>query len=86
MGKVTTICFSSRDAWFYSNDHLPYHFHLAKPGKWEIRVYFLKSFENMFEIKYGKGPSGREKKTIFRMVDPVRENLLREWEGKVSCM
>jgi hypothetical protein len=72
------------DAWFNSNDHLPPHFHLEKRGKWEIRVYFLLSGKKMFDVKWGKGPTGSEKNFIEKKLQSVRSKLLEEWSVKVS--
>jgi hypothetical protein len=53
--------------WFNSNDHLPPHFHASKLGEWEIRIYFLRCSEGRFDfdLKWGKGPTGKLQKRTF---------------------
>ncbi|NCR39243.1 MAG: DUF4160 domain-containing protein [Microcystis aeruginosa W13-11] len=41
MGKVESFNLDGLDLFFNSHDHLPPHFHVRKPGQWEIRVFFL---------------------------------------------
>lgn len=94
MGRVSTVRFSGLDARFYSNDHLPPHFHLEKDGEWEVKVRFLFDHEDdIFEIVYGKGPNKKQRTQILKAIrqksenkdEPsVREKLLKEWEQKVS--
>jgi hypothetical protein len=94
MGRVSTVKFSGLDARFYSNDHLPPHFHLEKDGEWEVKVKFLFDHKNdVFELVYGKGPTEKQKKQILQTIRKknknkdelsVREKLLKEWEEKVS--
>lgn len=94
MGRVDTVKFSGLKARFYSNDHLPPHFHLEKDGEWEVRVKFLFDREDdVFEICYGDGPNKKQRKLILQAIrqksvsedgPSAREQLLKEWEKKVS--
>ncbi|MBA2663238.1 MAG: DUF4160 domain-containing protein [Bradymonadaceae bacterium] len=38
MGKVDSFAIPGLELLFYSSDHPPPHFHVRKPGEWEIRV------------------------------------------------
>lgn len=67
---------------FYSNDHLPQHFHAEKPGEWEVRVFFLRPVDAMVEIKWGK-PHARVVRALCGEAEGNRMRLLAEWEQKV---
>lgn len=69
---------------FYSNDHMPPHFHAEKPGRWEIRVRFLRTRSQMIEFITKNKPRASELKELKRLVEVHRVALLAEWEAKVS--
>ncbi|MBN1961554.1 MAG: DUF4160 domain-containing protein [Deltaproteobacteria bacterium] len=71
-------------AWFNSNDHEPPHFHLERPGEWEVRLFFLQAKKIMIKECWGSGPSGQLKRTILAKIETNRILLLREWEKKVA--
>lgn len=69
--------------WFYSDDHLPAHFHASAPGEWEARVFFLlepPQMELVFAIK--RVPGGIRRR-LLTLAKEHRESLLREWSEKV---
>jgi len=70
------------DAWFNSQDHEPPHFHLRKPGEFELRVFFLKG--DMFELKWGDMPKAKVLKLLGQQVRSKRVELLIEWSKKVQ--
>jgi hypothetical protein len=67
--------------WFNSADHAPPHFHLAQPGRCELRVYFLRA--DMFELKWGRMPAAHKLRAVAALVSRRRAALLREWSQKV---
>jgi hypothetical protein len=86
MGNVESISIDGCRLWFHSSDHLPPHFHCKKVSEWEIRVYFLTCSEKGgldYDIKWGKEPDGKLKRTLNEMVVKHRQELLLEWEEKV---
>ena len=89
MGKVDCIKLAGLELWFNSLNHGPPHFHVRKPGEWEVRVFFLSctdkdlNFEVKFQFKKS-ALSGKEKTLILREVLTHRDALLQEWEQKVS--
>ncbi|MFM7189245.1 MAG: DUF4160 domain-containing protein [Microcystaceae cyanobacterium] len=87
MSKLRTFALEGLDLFFNSHDHLPPHFHVRKPGHWEIRVFFLVSDQHRlaFNIKWpaNKGPSSQEEREILKQVLKHRAALLQEWEQKV---
>ena len=85
VGKVDAFAMEGCALWFNSNDHLPPHFHVEKSGAWELRVFFLRDGDDMFDLAWGKsGPSGKLKKQIEKRVDAHRDALLEEWEAKTE--
>ncbi len=86
MGKVDAFQLDGLVLLFYSNDHLPPHFHVIKRGSWEIRVYLLATTQQelSFDLKWGAGPSGRDQQRLRVAVDAHRAALLAEWEAKVE--
>ncbi len=88
MGKVESFKLEGLDLFFNSNDHMPPHIHVRKPGAWEIRVYFLlcrKEKGLVFDIKYPLNAqvSSKEENRILKLVLENRSKLLMEWERKV---
>jgi hypothetical protein len=84
VGKVECFSLSGFDIWFNSDDHRPPHFHVATTS-WEVRVRFLRHRDEMIEQCWGRtGPTGKEKKRITQAAEEHREELLQEWEAKVS--
>ena len=87
MAKLECFTIDGIDLWFYSNDHLPPHFHAKRKGHWEVRVDFLESTTaRMFSVVWpkGKGVPRAYTKLIEAMVAAHRADLLREWEEKVQ--
>jgi len=88
MGKVDCFSLPSIDLVFYSNDHLPAHFH-ARSRTWEIKVFIETTTESALDygIKWSllrsKKPSAKSLKAIAAMVCEHRVQLLEEWERKV---
>ncbi len=88
MGKVTVIAILGLDLWFNSSDHLPPHFHAAKAGHWEIRVYLLTTTLGALDWKFKwqkskSGPTTKELQDLRTAVCANRVKLLAEWESKV---
>jgi hypothetical protein len=69
---------------FYSNDHMPPHFHAEKPGQWEVRVRFRRDLSEMIEFITKKRPRASELKELKRLAEMHRIALLAEWDAKVS--
>jgi len=82
--KLECLALEGLEAWFNSNDHLPPHFHVEKPGEWEVRVFFLQSAENMIEVKWGRELRAKEMRAITDGAATMRAELLREWSAKVA--
>ncbi len=73
---------------FYSNDHDPPHFHVKRRGEWELRIFFLECTEDHLaseEVfsKRGCSMGAKHRRTLCRLIDGHRGELLREWERKV---
>ena len=85
LGKVESFAIGGLDLWFNSHDHGPPHFHVRRPGEWEIRVYFLSGTENAldFDMKWGREPSRTYIRTFTHHVVTKRAALLEEWEQEV---
>jgi hypothetical protein len=85
MAVIKAFSIAGMKLWFYSNDHEPPHFHAKRNGEWEIRVKFLESDEEMFELvsrKTAKATvSTQDTKMLQEMVNEHRPALLREWEN-----
>jgi hypothetical protein len=87
MGKVDAFEIAGLDVRFNSLDHLPRHFHVIKPGKWEIRVAFLECTQQnlAYVVKWHVAiPSGRDLKRILAEVLEHRVQLDEEWSKKVA--
>jgi hypothetical protein len=69
---------------FYSNDHMPPHFHAEKPEHWEVRVRFRRDPSEMIEFITKKRPRASELKELKRLAELHRIALLAEWDAKVS--
>ncbi len=83
MGKVDCFQWAGLELWFNSRDHLPPHFHAERADKWEVRVRFRRSRDEMIEAVYGPGPQGKERARLLDHAERFRDALLREWEAKV---
>jgi hypothetical protein len=84
--KVTSFQLAGLDLWFYSNDHVPEHFHAEKPGEWGVRVFFLRDPGEMIEVMYStkpRRPSKADLKVLKASAEQHRVGLLEEWEAKV---
>jgi hypothetical protein len=89
MAKLTSFATAGLEMFFISLDHLPPHFHVHKPGEWEIRVFFLECTEDhlSFEVKWPptfQRPPGKVGKNLLKLVLQHRGALLEEWEIKVG--
>ena len=84
MPKVECFKLPGLTCWFWSNDHDPPHFHAKKEGTWEIRVKFTEDEPQMFELVWGDEPSGKVLRELKKAVREYRDDLLAEWEAKVS--
>ena len=88
MGKVECFSLSNLKLVFYSNDHLPAHFHVIA-GNWEIKVYIETTTRSSlhYSIKWSrlrrKTPSAKSLRAIAAKVCDHRLQLLAEWERKV---
>ena len=79
MGKLVSFTMPGYEIWFWSDDHDPPHFHVKRRGEWELKVSFLKSRDEMFELKWAKKtPKASVLKEIFEKVKENRELLLLE--------
>lgn len=94
MPKLETFKVEGLILKFNSQDHMPQHIHVLKPGgKWEIRVYFMTCTEDFLHYVYKKPPdppdsfdgiSKSERKELLDKVLQNRAELLAEWERKVA--
>ena len=84
MPKVDAFSVAGLVLRFYSNDHMPPHFHAEKPGRWEAKVRFRRGPVEMIEIITKKKPMASELKELKRLAELHRIALLAEWEAKVS--
>jgi hypothetical protein len=86
MAKLECFAIPGVELWFFSQDHLPPHFHAKRRGQWEVRVFFLEgSRGKMFEvvwIKVKEVPKG-DLKLLEENVSGKRVEILGEWERKV---
>ena len=89
MARVECITIAGMDVFFNSNDHGPPHFHVRKPDRWEVRIYFRSctSKKLSYSVKFAlrsKGPTGRERTAILNAVRDNLAALTMEWEQKVQ--
>jgi Domain of unknown function (DUF4160) len=85
MAKLECFTIGGIELWFFSNDHLPPHFHAKRKGQWEVRVYFLESTTSeMFNVVWGKEVPRADTKLLEEMVFTYRVEILEEWEAKVQ--
>ena len=89
MAKVGAFSVDGLELFFYSNDHIPPHFHVVKPGEWEIRVNFMRSTAESLEYsevwsKKSRTLKSKERKELREKIVAHRADLLREWEKKVD--
>lgn len=84
MGKLDAFGIAGCTCVFHSNDHPPPHFHVKRPGEWDMRVYFLEDpprCEMKFEIKKIPGTLRRE---VQQLAEIHRKALFEEWNAKVQ--
>lgn len=83
---MTAFRLAGLELYFFSNDHLPPHFHAEKAGEWEVRVMFMRDPDEMIEVvvsfKANK-PSKGHLKDLKAKAEKNRVALLQEWEDKV---
>ncbi len=89
MPRVDAFSIKGIELLFYSADHDPAHFHVRKPGDWEIKVNILATTDDQlaFTFKWprnGATVSGRLQKELRTQTVAHREALLKEWESKVN--
>jgi hypothetical protein len=84
--KVDAFAIDGLDIRFHSNDHLPPHLHVTKPGEWSIRVFVLESSHDAptFDFVFGRRIPGPVMKALGKAISEHRQALLREWEEKVQ--
>lgn len=89
MGRVECFEIAGLDMRFPANDHLPYHFHVTKPGEWMIKVIIKRCsrkhglYFDMVWSRTGRGPTPAEIDALLDNVVRHKRRLLREWERKV---
>jgi Domain of unknown function (DUF4160) len=89
LGRIEEFSFQELRAFFRSNDHRPPHFHVKKPGRWEIGVCILTSSKNRldYSFKFPKNISvtltSQEEKAILGFITSNREKLLLDWQTQV---
>lgn len=86
MPKLKAFRLAGLELWFYSQDHLPPHFHVERGGEWQVRVYFMRVPEKMVDVVYSfraRRPSKADLKTLKQKAHQHRMRLLAEWEEKV---
>jgi Domain of unknown function (DUF4160) len=87
MAKIECFAVAGIETWFFSNGHLPPHFHAKRKGQWEIRVHFLESSASeMFHVVWRKGEEipRIDTKLLEEKVAAHRAEILEEWERKVQ--
>jgi Domain of unknown function (DUF4160) len=82
-------CFSAAgiELWFNTHDHLPPHFHAEKTREWQVRVFFMRDTEEMFDVVYStrtRRPSRADLKEIAAQAKAHRMRLLEQWEAAVD--
>lgn len=89
MGRVECFEIAGLDLRFPANDHLPYHFHVTRPGEWMIKVVIKRCSRKhglYFEPVWARGERGPTRAELDALLENVvshRRRLLREWEEKV---
>lgn len=88
MPKVDAFSINGIELLFYSADHDPAHFHVRKPGEWEIKVNILTTTDSQLDFAFkwprnGATVSGKLQKQLRTQTVAHREALLMEWEAKV---
>lgn len=86
MPRVACFGVAGLELWFNSHDHLPPHFHAERPGEWQVRVFFLREGDEMFEVVYStraNRPSRADVKVLARESTGHRVALLAAWERVV---
>jgi hypothetical protein len=84
MGKVDCFRVDDLDMWFWSDDHLPHHFHVRRADEWHIVVRFMECRPGLlaYDIKHGS-PKSKILRTLLKQVLTNREALMAEWNRKV---
>ena len=93
LGKLDCFSIQGLELFFYSNDHLPPHFHVKKVGEWEVRINIETSTEaNGLDLSYVfpkrqgrnfRGISGQQQRQILKLIVDHRLEILEEWNLKV---
>ena len=87
MGKVEAFEIDGISCWYYSNDHRPPHFNAKRRGLWCYKVFFLHPRSRMLERDSGprRRIRAQDRRALCDKAEAHREELLREWERKVTC-
>ncbi len=81
MANVTAFQIEGLKIWFYSDDHIPPHFHVKKSGEWEVRVCFMLDKDEMVLLKWSnRRIPGKVLKKICDLAEEHRVALLTQWE------
>lgn len=85
MGKVDAFSLPGCKCFFWSDDHGPPHFHVQKPGEWEVRVYFQEE-PAVIEIRWKRHFfTGKVERELMKLVAVHREALWTEWSEKIGA-
>ena len=88
MPRVEAFTIAGVELWFNSADHAPAHFHVRRPGAWEIRVNILATTSESLAYSFkwprnGATVPGRLQKQLREATSEHRAALLTEWQEKV---
>jgi hypothetical protein len=72
---------------FYSNDHMPEHFHVLQKGEWEIVVRFLTSNSRILDYtlewkKTREGPGRSHIQKIINYIIKYEDLIITKWNSK----
>jgi hypothetical protein len=72
---------------FYSNDHMPPHFHVQRKGEWKITVRFLTSNSKLLDytLDWKKTKEGPNRSDIERIINYIiinRDSIVAKWNVK----
>lgn len=93
MVRVVAFSLSGKELFFNTSDHSPPHFHVLKPGEWEIRVDIDQSSKVnglVYTFKFRNRRKkmlccllAKEEKEILEHVIADRLKLLKQWQEQV---
>jgi hypothetical protein len=72
---------------FYSNDHMPEHFHIQRKGEWKIIVRFLTSNSKVLDYtlewkKTKEGPGRSDTQKIIDYIINYKDLIIIKWNSK----